>query len=85
MKKRISYKTAGTCSQNIEFYIDENNIVTDIKFLGGCNGNLGGISLLCEGMKAQDIVERLKDVKCGLKPTSCPDQLAKAIESSINS
>ncbi|MBQ1186324.1 MAG: TIGR03905 family TSCPD domain-containing protein [Clostridia bacterium] len=75
---RYSYKTNGTCSRQIDFEI-ENGIVTDVSFMGGCNGNLKGIAALCKGMKVEDIIERLKDIKCGFKNTSCPDQFAKAL------
>ena len=75
---RYSYKTNGTCSRQIDFEI-ENGIVTDVSFMGGCNGNLKGIAALCKGMKVEDIIERLKVIKCGFKNTSCPDQFAKAL------
>ena len=73
------YKTHGTCSSEISFSLD-GNIVSDIAFTGGCNGNLKGISSLVVGMKAEDAIARLKGIKCGFKPTSCPDQLARALE-----
>ena len=75
---RYSYKTNGTCSRQIDFEV-ENGIVTEVSFMGGCNGNLKGIAALCKGMKVEDIIERLKDIKCGFKNTSCPDQFAKAL------
>ncbi len=73
------YKTKGTCSAQIDFSI-ENGIVKDIRFVGGCNGNTQGVSVLCEGMRAEEVVRRLKGIRCGFKSTSCPDQLARAIE-----
>ena len=73
------YKTKGTCSSQIEVTLD-GDIVKDVKFTGGCNGNLKGISSLVVGMKAEDAIARLKGIKCGFKPTSCPDQLAHALE-----
>ena len=73
------YKTKGTCSSQIEVTLD-GDIVKDVKFTGGCNGNLKGISSLVVGMKAEDAIARLKGIKCGFKPTSCPDQLARALE-----
>ena len=78
------YKTTGTCSSSIEFEIDENNIVHNVKFNGGCNGNLKGISSLVENMTADDVIERCKGITCGFKSTSCPDQLAMALSSVLN-
>ncbi len=72
------YRTQGTCSQLIEFELD-GNIVKNVKFTGGCNGNLQGLSKLVEDMPVEDVINRLKGIKCGFKPTSCPDQLSKAI------
>ena len=74
-----SYKTKGTCSTQIDLELD-GNVVHNVKFTGGCNGNLKGISSLVVGMKAEDAIARLKGIKCGFKPTSCPDQLAHALE-----
>lgn len=76
----LTYKTQGTCSRNIRLNIDDNDIVTEISFEGGCNGNLKGISALCVGMKVDDIIARVENIKCGFKNTSCPDQLAKALK-----
>lgn len=73
-----SYKTKGTCSLQIDFDIIDGK-VHDVKFLGGCNGNLKGISALVEGMTPEDVISKCKDIKCGFKPTSCPDQLATAL------
>lgn len=75
---RYSYKTNGTCSRQIDFEV-ENGIVTDVSFMGGCNGNLKGISALCKGMKIEDVIEKLQGIRCGFKNTSCPDQFAKAL------
>lgn len=75
---RYSYKTNGTCSRQIDFEV-ENGIVTDVAFMGGCNGNLKGISALCKGMKIEDVIEKLQGIRCGFKNTSCPDQFAKAL------
>ena len=74
-----TYRTRGTCASQITFDIND-NIVSNVSFYGGCNGNLKGISSLCVGMKAQDVIERLEGIKCGFKSTSCPDQLAKALK-----
>lgn len=73
------YKTAGTCSQEILFSI-EDGIVKNVRFIGGCNGNLKGIALLIEGMKAEDVISKVEGVTCGYKKTSCPDQLANALK-----
>lgn len=75
---RYSYKTNGTCSRQIDFEV-ENGIVIDVSFMGGCNGNLKGISALVKGMKVEEVVSKLSGIKCGFKSTSCPDQLAKAL------
>lgn len=75
---KYTYKTQGTCSSSIDIEV-ENGIVTAVKFIGGCNGNLKGIAALCVGMKAEDVIERLQGIRCGFKSTSCPDQLARAL------
>lgn len=76
------FETQGTCSKAIVIDYDENTgIVNDMKFVGGCHGNTQGISALVKGMKADDIIERLEGITCGMKTTSCPDQLAKALKS----
>ncbi len=72
------YKTKGTCSSRITFDLD-GDTVKNVKFTGGCNGNLKGISAIVEGMKAEEVEKRLAGITCGFKNTSCPDQLAKAI------
>ena len=80
------YTTTGTCSKSIEFDIvekDGNKVVTGVKFTGGCNGNLQGIGRLVEGMKVEDVIARLDGVKCGMKQTSCPDQLAAALKAAL--
>lgn len=79
MNKRITYQTHGTCSKFIDVEIDENNVIQDVVFVGGCPGNLQGIPALVKGMKAEEVIKRVEGVKCGSKPTSCPDQLAQAI------
>ncbi|MBO5909965.1 MAG: TIGR03905 family TSCPD domain-containing protein [Clostridia bacterium] len=78
-----SYKTKGTCSVQIDFDIIDGK-VHDVKFLGGCNGNLKGISALVEGMGVEDVIARCKDIKCGFKSTSCPDQLATALKTAMS-
>ena len=73
------YKTRGTCSQMIYFDIEDNK-VKNVQFLGGCNGNLKGIGALVEGMDIDDVIARVEGIKCGMKSTSCPDQLAQALK-----
>ena len=78
---QYTYKTKGTCSQMITFDVND-NIVTNVQFFGGCNGNLKGIAKLVEGMNIDEIIARVEGVKCGMKATSCPDQLAQALKAS---
>lgn len=73
------YKTRGTCSSAIKFDIEDGK-VCNVEFQGGCNGNTKGIAALVEGMDAQEVIKRLEGVTCGFKPTSCPDQLARALK-----
>lgn len=80
---RYSYQTQGTCSQQIDFDLD-GDTVRNIEFYGGCNGNLKGISILCDGMTVDEIENKLKGVQCGYKPTSCPDQLARAVRAAYD-
>ncbi len=77
-----SYKTHGTCSRQIDITI-ENGIIEEIVFHGGCNGNLKGIAALCKGKKPEEVIPVVKGITCGFKSTSCPDQLAKALEEAI--
>ncbi len=72
------YKTRGTCSRTISFEVD-GGTVKNVSFEGGCNGNLKGIAALVEGMKIDDVIERVEGIRCGFKNTSCPDQLAQAL------
>lgn len=78
------YKTKGTCAREITFDL-EDGIVKNVSFFGGCNGNLKGISALVEGKKAEEIIPLIKGTKCGFKPTSCPDQLAIALQEALDS
>ena len=76
------YTTEGTCSRMIEIETEGekgNEVIKDVRFTGGCNGNLQGIGLLVKGMRPEEVIRRLEGVKCGAKPTSCPDQLARAL------
>ncbi len=72
------YKTKGTCSQKIFFDLEDGK-VKNVQFLGGCNGNLKGIAKLVEGMDIDEVIARVEGIQCGMKSTSCPDQLAKAL------
>ena len=79
---RYSYKTQGTCSQLINFNID-GNVITDIEFIGGCNGNLKAVSKLCDGMTVEEIESKLLGNQCGMRGTSCADQFAKAVREAL--
>ena len=76
---QYEYKTKGTCSQKIFFDIEDGK-VKNVQLLGGCNGNLKGIGALVEGMNVDEVISRLEGTRCGMKSTSCPDQLAKALK-----
>jgi len=77
-----TYQTKGTCSRQIDFELRDGKVY-NVNFVGGCNGNLKGISKLVEGMDAKELIERLKGNTCGSKSTSCPDQLALALEAAL--
>lgn len=79
MKKHIEYNTSGTCSKKVILDL-EDDVITDCKFVGGCPGNTYGVAELVKGMTKDEAIKRLKGIKCGAKSTSCPDQLAKALE-----
>ncbi|MBO5274746.1 MAG: TIGR03905 family TSCPD domain-containing protein [Clostridia bacterium] len=81
--KTIQYKTKGTCSRAIEVTVDENDIVTEVRFIGGCHGNTQGVAKLAVGMKREDVIAKLRGIDCGGKGTSCPDQLARALEQAV--
>ncbi len=76
------YKTSGTCSRSIDFEFD-GGVIKNVRFHGGCDGNLKGIAAMVEGMKAEDVIKRLEGIRCGFKSTSCPDQLAKALRKAV--
>lgn len=80
---QYTYRTKGVCSQVITFEV-ENNKLSNVQFFGGCNGNLKGIGALVEGMDIDDVIARVEGIKCGMKSTSCPDQLAKALKEAKN-
>ena len=79
----MEFITSGVCARKINFEIDDNNKIHNVSFLGGCNGNLKAISKLVEGMDAAKVIELLEGNTCGMKKTSCADQLAKAIKEKI--
>lgn len=79
----FSYKTKGVCAREIRFELDGDTIKS-VEFIGGCNGNTKGISSLVNGMKVEEVIKRLKGTTCGPRPTSCPDQLALALEAAMN-
>ncbi len=82
MKQTISYKTSGVCARQIDLVV-EDGIITSAAFTGGCNGNTQGVAALVIGMEAKEAIRRLRGIKCGFKPTSCPDQLAQALEQNL--
>lgn len=75
----IRYQTKGVCSSSIDIEVQD-GIIKFVEFFGGCNGNLKGVASLVTGMKIEDAISKLKGIRCGFKPTSCPDQLAQALE-----
>ena len=79
MKEHISYATSGTCSRQIEIDLDGNKI-EKVEYIGGCSGNTQGVAALLKGMTIDEAIERLDGIKCGFRPTSCPDQLAQALK-----
>lgn len=79
MKKKLEYKTQGTCSRAVTVEV-EDGVITDCKFSGGCSGNTQGVAALVVGMGIDEAVAKIKGIKCGFKNTSCPDQLALALE-----
>ena len=76
----MQYQTQGTCSRLIEVVVSDDGVIEDIRFEGGCNGNLKGVCKLVTGRKAEEVRDMLKGITCGSKPTSCPDQLSRALD-----
>lgn len=74
----MRYKTSGVCSSGIDFEVVDNK-VTNVKFIGGCSGNTQGVAALIKGMDIDEAIRRIEGIKCGFRPTSCPDQLSKAL------
>ena len=83
MKKHIEYKTHGTCSRMVKVDV-EDGVIVSCEFVGGCSGNTQGVSALAIGMTPEEVIKRIKGIKCGPKSTSCPDQLATALEEYIS-
>ena len=82
MKQTINCKTEGVCSRQINLVV-EDGVITEAAFVGGCHGNTQGVAALVIGMEAKEAIRRLRGIKCGFKPTSCPDQLAQALEKNL--
>ena len=76
----FTYKTSGVCSRSIDITLDDDNIIREVIYHGGCSGNTQGVSALIVGMPAEEAIKRLSGIKCGFKSTSCPDQLATALK-----
>ena len=85
MSKHVQYQTQGTCSRLIDVVVSDDGVIEDLRFEGGCNGNLKGICTLVKGQKAEDVISKLEGITCGVKPTSCPDQLAHALRQVMGS
>lgn len=79
---KVEFKTKGTCSSLIEIQTEQ-GVIEDVRFQGGCNGNLKGICSLVKGMPVEEVVRRLEGIRCGARPTSCPDQLAQALKATL--
>jgi len=82
MNKHIEYNTKGTCSRKVILDV-EDDVIVDCSFVAGCPGNTMGVATLVKGMTVNEAITRLKGIKCGSKSTSCPDQLAKALEEAL--
>lgn len=82
MMEQFSYQTSGTCSRQIDITLD-GNIVKEVHFVGGCSGNTQGVAALATGMTVEEVIQKLEGIRCGFKPTSCPDQLAKALKAHL--
>ena len=78
-----TFDVRGVCSRMVSFDLNENNVVSNIEFLGGCNGNLQGIARLAEGKTAEELIDLLEGVRCGFKNTSCPDQFDNALRRTL--
>lgn len=83
--KEVMYPTQGTCSRFIHVVLDDNNTIVDAQIIGGCSGNTQGVCQLVKGQNAHDVISRVKGIRCGARPTSCPDQLAMALQKAMES
>ena len=79
----MTYRTKGTCSMAIQVELAPDHTIEHVEFIGGCSGNTQGVAILVQGMKAEDAIEKIEGIRCGAKPTSCPDQLAKALRMAL--
>jgi len=79
----MTYRTKGTCSIAIHVDVNPDHIIESVEFVGGCSGNTQGIASLVKGMKAEDAIARMEGIRCGMKATSCPDQLSKALKQAL--
>jgi uncharacterized protein (TIGR03905 family) len=78
-----SFRPTGVCSRKIEITLSENGVIESVRFEGGCSGNTQGVAALVRGMTAEEAIERLRGIRCGMRPTSCPDQLSRALEEAL--
>lgn len=81
--KTYTYQPKGVCSRQITVEIDDNGVITDVQFVGGCSGNTQGVAALAIGQKADDIIPKIENIRCGAKETSCPAQLAIALKHAL--
>lgn len=83
--KELWYQTEGTCSKYIHVVLNDDHVIQEVQFISGCSGNTQGVAALVKGQKAEDIIDKVKGISCGGRPTSCPDQLSKALVKAIES
>ena len=79
MSKSFSFPNVGTCSKQTNIVLSDDHTIESVEVIGGCNGNLKGIGAIVDGMKVEDVIDKLSGIRCGFKSTSCPDQLAQAL------
>lgn len=82
--KELTYMTHGTCSRAINVSVNDDGTIESVSFVGGCSGNTQGVAALVRGMQIDEAISRMEGIRCGFKSTSCPDQLAKALEKAIS-
>lgn len=80
----MKYMTRGTCATQINVELNDDKTIKEVSFVGGCNGNTQGVAALVKGMDAKEAISKLRGIRCGFKPTSCPDQLSYALEQALN-